>query len=147
MRGAGSTNALGWLAGRPVVFGSLYLGGESVAQAKREQRVKSLLRELLQVRETHAGRSRLRLAIAAAAAAVVALAATAPAHAGQSCPGSQIRTASGCTALGEAGKRVKQIVRETMAVEDLRAALVRVDVGNRTRRRSPQDGPPPRTTD
>ena len=66
------------------------------------------------------------------AAAVVALAATAPAHAGQSCSGSQIRTASGCTSLGEAGKRVKRIVRETMAAEDLRAALVRVDVGNRT---------------
>jgi D-alanyl-D-alanine carboxypeptidase len=65
------------------------------------------------------------------AAAVVALAATAPAHAGQSCSGSQIRTASGCTGLREAGKRVKQIVRETMAAEDLRAALVRVDVGNR----------------
>jgi D-alanyl-D-alanine carboxypeptidase len=66
------------------------------------------------------------------AAAVVALAATAPAHAGQSCSGSQIRTASGCTSLGEAGKRVKRIVRETMAAEDLRAALVRVDVGKRT---------------
>jgi D-alanyl-D-alanine carboxypeptidase len=66
------------------------------------------------------------------AAAIVALAATAPAHAAQSCSRSQIRTASGCTSLGEAGKRVKQIVRETMAAEDLRAALVRVDVGNRT---------------
>jgi D-alanyl-D-alanine carboxypeptidase len=66
------------------------------------------------------------------AAAVVALAATAPAQAGQSCSKSQIRTASGCTGLSEAGKRVKQIVRETMAAEDLRAALVRVDVGNRT---------------
>ena len=74
----------------------------------------------------------LRLAIAAAAAAVVALAATAPAQAGQSCSGSQIRTASGCTGLGEAGKRVKRIVRETMAAEDLRAAMVRVDVGKRT---------------
>ena len=66
------------------------------------------------------------------AAAVVGLAATAPAHAGQPCSGSQIRTASGCTSLGKAGKRVKRIVRETMAAEDLRAALVRVDVGNRT---------------
>jgi D-alanyl-D-alanine carboxypeptidase len=66
------------------------------------------------------------------AAAVVALAASAPAQAGQSCPGSQIRTASGCTSLGEAGKRVKRIVRQTMAAEDVRAALVRVDVGNRT---------------
>jgi hypothetical protein len=66
------------------------------------------------------------------AAAVVALAATAPAHAAQSCSGSKIRTASGCTSLGEAGKRVKRIVRQTMAAEDLRAALVRVDVGNRT---------------
>ena len=66
------------------------------------------------------------------AAAVVALAATAPAHAGQPCSGSKIRTASGCTSLGEAGKRVKRIVRETMAAEDLRAALVRVDVGKRT---------------
>jgi D-alanyl-D-alanine carboxypeptidase len=66
------------------------------------------------------------------AAAVVALAATAPASVGQSCSGSPIRTASGCTSLGEAGKRVKRIVRETMAAEDLRAALVRVDVGKRT---------------
>ena len=66
------------------------------------------------------------------AAAVVVLAATAPADAGQSCSGSQIRTASGCTSLGDAGKRVKQIVRETMAAEGLRAALVRVDVRNRT---------------
>ena len=69
---------------------------------------------------------------AGVAAAVVAFVATAPAHAGQSCSGSQIRTASGCTSLREAGKRVKRIVRETMAAEDLRAALVRVDVGNRT---------------
>jgi D-alanyl-D-alanine carboxypeptidase len=66
------------------------------------------------------------------AAAVVALAATAPAHAGQSCPGAPIRTASGCTSLDKAGKRVQRIVRETMAAEDLRAALVRVDVGKRT---------------
>lgn len=66
------------------------------------------------------------------AATVVVLAATAPAEAGQSCPGPRIRTASGCTALGEAGKRVERIVRETMAAEDLRAALVRVDVGERT---------------
>jgi CubicO group peptidase (beta-lactamase class C family) len=62
----------------------------------------------------------------------MALAATAPAQADQSCSGSKIRTASGCTSLGAAGKRVKQIVRETMRAEDLRAALVRVDVGNRT---------------
>ena len=75
---------------------------------------------------------RMRLAIAAAAATVVALAATAPAHAGQSCSGSQIRTASGCTGLREAGQRVQQIVRGTMRAEDLRAALVRVDVGKRT---------------
>ena len=73
----------------------------------------------------------LWLVIAAAAATVMALAVTAPAHAGRPCPGAQIRTASGCTSLGEAGKRVQQIVRETMAAEDLRAALVRVDVGNR----------------
>ena len=66
------------------------------------------------------------------AAAFMALAATAAAYAGQSCSGSKIRTASGCTSQAVAGKRVKQIVRETMAAEDLRAALVRVDVGNRT---------------
>ncbi len=44
----------------------------------------------------------------------------------------EIRTADGCTPLAQAKGEIKDIVRGTVRKDDLQAALVRVDVGNRT---------------
>jgi CubicO group peptidase (beta-lactamase class C family) len=52
--------------------------------------------------------------------------------ASSSCPNGEIRTASGCASFAEAGREVRSIVRRTVNEQDLKAALVRVDVGNRT---------------
>ena len=56
----------------------------------------------------------------------------ATAEAPSSCPNGEIRTASGCATFSEAGREVKSIVRRVVKDEDLNAALVRVDVGDRT---------------
>jgi CubicO group peptidase (beta-lactamase class C family) len=52
--------------------------------------------------------------------------------AASSCPDEEIRTASGCATFAEAGREVRSIVRQVVEEDDLNAALVRVDVGNRT---------------
>ncbi len=71
--------------------------------------------------------------VATATASLIGLTLAAPAMAGQdSCSGGQIRTASGCTGFAEAGREVRAIVEQSMVDQDLRAALVRVDVGDRT---------------
>jgi D-alanyl-D-alanine carboxypeptidase len=51
---------------------------------------------------------------------------------GSVCPAEQIRTASGCESFAAAGRHVRAIVEQFMQEQDLRAALVRVDVGDRT---------------
>jgi D-alanyl-D-alanine carboxypeptidase len=48
------------------------------------------------------------------------------------CGAAKIRTAAGCTSRAAAGRHVKEIVKQTVGEQDLRAALVRVDTGNRT---------------
>ncbi len=73
--------------------------------------------------------------IAIAGAIVLALVTSAPATAGESanrCPGPQIRTATGCTAPAAAGRHVREIVQQAVEANDLRAALLRVDIGDRT---------------
>ena len=48
------------------------------------------------------------------------------------CPGVKIRTASGCTSLAAAGRQIGAIVDRFVDDNDLRAALTRVDLGDRT---------------
>jgi len=70
-----------------------------------------------------------------AVAVLLTLLGSAPSAAGQPtspCPHGEIRTASGCTAFADAGREVRAIVKRAVKDDDLRAALVRVDVGNRT---------------
>jgi D-alanyl-D-alanine carboxypeptidase len=91
-------------------------------------------------RAASATRHRLRgtasaVSIAVAIAICIGLAtatAQAAAASGSRCGARQIRTASGCTSLAAVRRHVHRIVRRTLARQDLRAALLRVDVGNRT---------------
>jgi CubicO group peptidase (beta-lactamase class C family) len=48
------------------------------------------------------------------------------------CPRGRIRTASGCTSLAAAGREIRAIVERSVQDNDLRAALVRVDLGDRS---------------
>jgi D-alanyl-D-alanine carboxypeptidase len=88
-------------------------------------------------REDVAAARRTGLAAAAGALAAAAVllflppAATADLS-GDSCRGSEIRTAAGCRDLAEAGREVENIVRQSLAANDLKAVLARVDVRNRT---------------
>ena len=80
-------------------------------------------------------RPRMATSIAIVLATFVLLPASAPAAGGQPagpCPPAEIQTASGCTSQGEARSEVEDIVNQAVEANDLRAALVRVDVGNRT---------------
>ncbi len=56
------------------------------------------------------------------------------AAAGQSgaCPAGQIATSAGCTGFADAGRSVREIVNQTAEEDDVRAALVRIEVGERT---------------
>lgn len=91
-------------------------------------------------RAARAIRHRLRgtapaVAIAVAMAICMALPTAAPAAANKTasrCGTGKIRTASGCTSLAAARRHVKKIVNQTLVEQHLRAALVRVDVGDRT---------------
>ena len=47
-------------------------------------------------------------------------------------PRDRIRTASGCTSLAAAGREIRAIVERSVQDNDLRAALVRVDRGDRS---------------
>jgi CubicO group peptidase (beta-lactamase class C family) len=51
---------------------------------------------------------------------------------GGACPAGQLKTASGCETFAAAGSNVSAIVEQSMVEQDLRAAIVRVDVGDRT---------------
>jgi len=53
-------------------------------------------------------------------------------RAASSCSSGEIRTASGCATFTEAGREVRSIVDRAVEENNLNAALVRVDVGNRT---------------
>jgi D-alanyl-D-alanine carboxypeptidase len=71
--------------------------------------------------------------IAIAAAFCLLLPASASAtSSGSTCPAGEIRTASGCEGFAAAGRHVREIVEQFVQEQDLRAALVRVDVGDRT---------------
>lgn len=93
-----------------------------------------------QNRAASASRHRLRgrapaVLIAVAMAIGIALptpTSQAAAGKGSRCGARQLRTASGCTSLAAVRRHIQQIVRHTVARQDLRAALVRVDVGRRT---------------
>jgi len=79
------------------------------------------------------GKAAISLAAAAAVTAAV-LASSSPASAGglSSCPRGKILTASGCTTLAAAGREIQAIVERSVQDNGLRAALTRVDLGNRT---------------
>ena len=73
--------------------------------------------------------------LAVAGAVGVALLASGPAVAGDGgtpCPRERIRTASGCTSLAAAGREIRAIVERSVRENDLRAALARVDLGDRS---------------
>jgi D-alanyl-D-alanine carboxypeptidase len=48
------------------------------------------------------------------------------------CPGGKLPTASGCTSFAAAGRHVDAIVNRAVRDHDLRAVLLRIDVGERT---------------
>jgi D-alanyl-D-alanine carboxypeptidase len=73
--------------------------------------------------------------IAIAAAICVALPASSAGQAADTasrCGAAKIRTASGCTSRGAARRHVQEIVKQTVSEQGLRAALMRVDTGDRT---------------
>jgi D-alanyl-D-alanine carboxypeptidase len=77
----------------------------------------------------------LSVALAIAASMCLTLSASIPAAASVAtsrCGAGEIRTASGCTSLAAARRHVKEIVNQTVDERGLRAALMRVDVGDRT---------------
>lgn len=83
----------------------------------------------------NAGRPWLGAVVGALAAAAVLLCLPPAASAnlsGDSCQDSELRTADGCRSLTEAGREVENIVRQSLAANDLKAVLARVDVRKRT---------------
>jgi D-alanyl-D-alanine carboxypeptidase len=79
--------------------------------------------------------SKPAVGIAIAAAICVALPASSAGQAADTasrCGAANIRTASGCTSRPAARRHVKEIVKQTVGEQGLRAALVRVDTGDRT---------------
>jgi D-alanyl-D-alanine carboxypeptidase len=72
------------------------------------------------------------IAVAGAVCAGLLASSSAAAAEGVSpCTGRKILTASGCTSRAAAGREVRAIVERSLQDNDLRAALVRVDQGNR----------------
>src|SRR5262245_9407947 len=65
-------------------------------------------------------------------AALLASSSSAAAGEASPCPGGKLRTTSGCTGLDAAGREVRAIVDRFVEANDLRAALTRIDVGDRT---------------
>ena len=73
--------------------------------------------------------------LAVAGAVCAALLAPGSAAAGDGvtpCPRERIRTASGCTSLAAAGREIRAIVERSVQKDDLRAALARIDLGDRS---------------
>ena len=77
-----------------------------------------------------------RAGVAAAATLVATLtlllAAGAEARPANACPDGQIRTQTGCTPLPEVRRGLASIVDQFAAEHDLKAALLRIDIGNKT---------------
>jgi D-alanyl-D-alanine carboxypeptidase len=48
------------------------------------------------------------------------------------CPSGQIKTSAGCTTFADARRGVESVIDQSVQDNDLRAALVRIDIGNRT---------------
>jgi CubicO group peptidase (beta-lactamase class C family) len=80
----------------------------------------------------HNGVKTVKVAFGIAIAASLCLLPAASASAAGPCPGSEIPTASGCTSFAAAGRQVDAIVERAAQDNDLRAALVRIDVRDRT---------------
>jgi CubicO group peptidase (beta-lactamase class C family) len=81
------------------------------------------------------GRATVAIGTAIAMALCLALPAATSAAANESviqCGAGRIRTVSGCTSLAAASREIKKIVNQTLVKQGVNAALVRVDVGNRT---------------
>jgi D-alanyl-D-alanine carboxypeptidase len=76
-------------------------------------------------------RSGWLLAAAVACLLLLGTAGASDASASNGCPSGKIRTAAGCTGFAEAGREVRGIVRESLREDGLRAALARVDIGDR----------------
>ena len=74
----------------------------------------------------------MKVVVGIAIAGSLWLLAAASASAAGPCPGSEIPTASGCTSSVAAGRQVDAIVEQTARDNDLRAALLRIDIGDRT---------------
>jgi CubicO group peptidase (beta-lactamase class C family) len=74
----------------------------------------------------------VKVAVGIAVAASLSVLAQASASAADQCPGGEIPTASGCTSFAAAGRQVDAIVERAAQDNDLRAALLRIDVGDRT---------------
>jgi D-alanyl-D-alanine carboxypeptidase len=79
----------------------------------------------------------VRLSVGITIAASLCLLMAAPASASAAppaspCPGGRIATASGCTSLAAAGRHVDAIANRAVQDNDLRAVLLRIDVGDRT---------------
>ena len=73
------------------------------------------------------------LAVAGAVCAALLASGSAAASDGVTpCPREKIRTASGCTSLAAAGREIRAIVERSVQDDDLRAALARVDLGDRS---------------
>ena len=70
----------------------------------------------------------------ASAMCVVLLASSPAAVSGHGSPGraGQVRTAAGCKSLAAAGRKIREIVNRSVKTNGLRAALTRVDLGERT---------------
>ena len=71
------------------------------------------------------------VAVAAAACLMPAAAAAGTSGAG-ACPSGQIPTSAGCTTFADARRGVESVIDQTIEENDLRAAIVRIDIGNRT---------------
>ena len=76
----------------------------------------------------------MRLSVGIAIAASLSLLSAAPATASAAppasgCPGAKVPTASGCTSFAAAGRHVDAIVNRAVRDNDLRAVLLRIDVG------------------
>ena len=81
------------------------------------------------------GRVKVAGSLAVAGAVCAAVLASGSAAAGDGvtpCPRERLRTASGCTSLAATGREIRAIVQQSVRQDDLRAALVRVDLGDRS---------------
>ncbi len=82
---------------------------------------------------TEAGRRRAAIAIAfAAGLALLAVGYCPPLAEASACPPGQIKTSAGCKSREAAGSEIRALVSRFVKANDLRAAIVQVDIGDRT---------------